>query len=136
VYRQGSFWHSGGHSSARGARPPQAAGAAAAPWPAVDRTESYDPPSLGPGTWSTTYAYDLDRKVAQITRPDGLTIGLGYDVARRLETITSPRGTASITYDPDTGHVASITTPEGNGLHYEMDGPHVRRRRAHRHRRP
>ncbi len=48
-------------------------------------------------------------------------------MARRLEKITSPRGTTTIAYDPDTRHVASIITPEGNGLHYEMDGPLVKK---------
>ncbi len=91
----------------------------------VDLTASYDPPSVGAGTWSTGYSYDLDHKVAQITRPDGGTIALGYDAARRLETITSPRGTGTIAYDAVTGHVASLTTPEGNELSYTMDGPLV-----------
>lgn len=91
----------------------------------VDRTDFYNPPSLGPGTWSTDYDYDLDRKVSHILRPDGLTIDFGYDDGRRLETITSPRGTTTIDYEPGTGHLESITTPEGNVLVYQMDGPLV-----------
>lgn len=91
----------------------------------VDRTDIYDTPALGAGIWSTDYDFDLDRKVSQILRPDGLAINFGYDVARRLESVTSPRGATTIAYHPGTGHIESITTPEGDGLIYELDGPLV-----------
>jgi YD repeat-containing protein len=93
----------------------------------VDRTDVYSPPSLGLGTWSTDYDYALDRKPLTITRPDGLEIGFGYDAARRLEAIISPRGTTEIDYDPVTGHVERVTSPEGNALVNELDGPLVTR---------
>jgi YD repeat-containing protein len=40
----------------------------------VDLLAAYAPPSLGTGTWSTQYAYDLDRRPTLMTRPDGVTI--------------------------------------------------------------
>ena len=91
----------------------------------VDLTAEYAPPEVGQGPPETTYQYNLDKKPTLITRPDGQTIALGYDSAQRLTSITSPRGTATVTYNPDTGHVASIETPEGNTLAYTMDGPLV-----------
>ena len=91
----------------------------------VDLTEEYAPPGVGQGPPETTYEYNLDKKPTLITRPDGQTIALGYDTAQRLTSITSPRGTETVTYDPVTGHVASMVTPEGNTLSYTMDGPLV-----------
>ncbi len=91
----------------------------------VDLTEEYSPPGVGQGPPETTYEYNLDRKPTLITRPDGQTIALGYDSAQRLTSITTPRGVATVTYDPVTGHVSSMETPEGNTLSYTMDGPLV-----------
>ncbi len=91
----------------------------------VDLAEEYSPPGVGQGPPETTYEYDLDKKPTLITRPDEQTIALTYDHADRLATVTSPRGTATIDYDPATGHVSSLTTPEGNSLSYTMDGPLV-----------
>ena len=91
----------------------------------VDLTAEYAPPGVGQGPPETAYEYNLDKNPTLVTRPDGATIALGYDVAQRLTTITSPRGTATVTYDPTTGHVAALETPEGNTLSYTMDGPLV-----------
>lgn len=91
----------------------------------VDLTAEYAPPEVGQGPPETAYEFDLDKKPTLITRPDGQTIALTYDHADRLTAVTSPRGTATIDYDPATGHVSTLTTPEGNSLSYTMDGPLV-----------
>lgn len=91
----------------------------------VDLTEEYAPPEVEQGPPETAYEFDLDKKPTLITRPDGQTIGLTYDHAERLTTVISPRGTATVDYDPVTGHVSTLTTPEGNSLSYTMDGPLV-----------
>lgn len=91
----------------------------------VDLAEQYTPPAVGQGPPETAYEYNLDGNPTSIARPDGQTVSLDYDIAQRLTAVTSPRGTASVTYDPLTGHVGSLTTPEGNGLTYSMDGPLV-----------
>lgn len=92
-------------------------------WTPVDNANTYEPPAVGSGIWSTEYDYDLDQKISQILRPDGLVVAFSYDEARRLESITSPRGTATFSYDPDSGHIDSIATPDGDDLSFEMDGP-------------
>jgi len=81
---------------------------------AVDRTDVYSPPVLGPGLWSTDYDYALDRKPLRITRPDGLEIGFDYDTAAGSRRSPRRAGRPRINYDPATGHVASMTTPEAH----------------------
>ncbi|MBF0292445.1 MAG: RHS repeat protein, partial [Nitrospinae bacterium] len=50
----------------------------------VNLESSYNPPVVaGSGTTSTTYAYNLDKQLTRITRPDGQTIDYGYDTAGR-----------------------------------------------------
>ncbi len=92
---------------------------------AVDLVSEYAPPPLGPGSWSTLYEHNLDRQPTRVDRPDGSEIELGYDGGQRLAAVALSRGTTTIAYDTDTGHVASLTTPEGNALTYTMDGPVV-----------
>jgi RHS repeat-associated protein len=89
---------------------------------ALDQPSSYTPPDVNPGPDETTYTYNLDRQLTQITRPDGGTVDLGYDGAGRLDTLTFPRGTIGYQYDPGTGNVATITAPGGLGLTYRYDG--------------
>ena len=88
----------------------------------VDLMASYVPPNVGAGTNATTYAYNADRQLTQVNRPDGLTVGLGYDTAGRLSATTIARGTLSYTYSATTGNLASIAAPGGIGLTYAYDG--------------
>jgi RHS repeat-associated protein len=50
-----------------------------------------------------------------ISRPDGSTVGYGYDSAGRLQSATAARGSFSYTYDT-AGRMQTITTPEGGTL--------------------
>jgi RHS repeat-associated protein len=88
----------------------------------VDLEEDYTPPDIGLGTPLTHYAYNLDRQLVQVTRPDGSTFNLGYDSAGRLTTLMLPRGQVSIGYHPSTGNLATLTAPDGGVLAYEYDG--------------
>ncbi len=91
----------------------------------VDLVSEYAPPPVGPGEWSTLYDHNLDLQPTLVERPDAATIAFAYDAAQRLSSLTSPRGVTQVSYDPQTGHVASLTTPEGNGLALTMAGPLV-----------
>ncbi|MFO1352645.1 MAG: hypothetical protein U1F68_19025 [Gammaproteobacteria bacterium] len=57
----------------------------------LDLLSKYAPPSVaGGGTNQTTYAYNLDRQIDLVTRPDGLTLDFAYDGAGRVSTLTTP----------------------------------------------
>jgi RHS repeat-associated protein len=88
----------------------------------VDLTEVYTPPNLGAGAWQTLYTYNADRQLDFVTRPDGLSVDLGYDSAGRLSALTTPRGATTYGYQPTSGNLATITTPEGGSLAYTYDG--------------
>jgi len=84
--------------------------------------EEYVPPSVGPGSNSTLFRYNQDRQLAQVVRPDGLTLNYAYDNAGRLGTLETPTGVLRYAYDGATGKLASVTTPEGNTLSYAYNG--------------
>ncbi len=87
----------------------------------VDLVSRYIPPDVGAGTNATEYAYNADRQITQVRRPDGNTIDSGYDAAGRLATIAVVRGTYTNTYDA-AGRLASITAPDGGTVSYTYDG--------------
>jgi RHS repeat-associated protein len=88
----------------------------------INLLSSYDPPSLGAGSWSTTYHYNVDQKLTEVTRPDGQVVSFGYDGAGRVSTVTVPGGTVHNTYDPATGHRVNVTGPNGESLALTYDG--------------
>jgi RHS repeat-associated protein len=88
----------------------------------VDLLSSYTPPSLGSASTETQYTYDVDRHLETVSRPDGVTVGYGYDSAGRLLTTTYPQGTITLAYNPTTGQLASSAAPSGEGLQYAYDG--------------
>jgi RHS repeat-associated protein len=92
----------------------------------VNLLSSYVAPDVGSGPPETRYAYNLDRQVSRVTRPDGQTIDLDYTGAScncgRLISVTQPRGTTSYTYHPSRGTLAAATSPEGTTLTYAYDG--------------
>jgi RHS repeat-associated protein len=96
---------------------------------AIDQQSEYQPPGVaGIPDPRTFYAYDLDRNLDLVTRPDGQSVDLQYDAAGRLAFLVRPAGTTSFAYDdgtpqaPGTGHLASIATPGGEGLAFAYDG--------------
>jgi RHS repeat-associated protein len=74
----------------------------------VDLRAAYTPPAVS-GTGATIYAYDLDRHLTTLTRPDGRTIGYGYDAAGRLRSIATPTGNITFAYAA-TGRLARAAT--------------------------
>jgi len=88
----------------------------------VNQTESAVPPEVGAGSNSTLYQYNLDKQLTRIQRPDGQTIDYTYDAAGRTGSIGVPEGNLSYRYDPATGKLAGIATPDGNKLDYRFSG--------------
>jgi RHS repeat-associated protein len=89
----------------------------------VDLRQQYAPPSVnGIANTVTRYAYDLDKQLTTITRPDAQTLQFGYDTGGRLSAITAPHGVTSYGYAPTKGTLASISAPGGIGLAYTYDG--------------
>ncbi|MFZ5863008.1 MAG: RHS repeat protein, partial [Nitrospirota bacterium] len=78
---------------------------------AVDLAEQYTPPTLaGLPTPQTQYAWNRDKNLTQLTRPDGVTLAYGYDAGGRLGTIT-PSGNGDVItygYHATTGQLISL----------------------------
>lgn len=91
----------------------------------VDLTSEYNPPAVtGGGTNQTVYAYNVDRQLDLITRPDGQTLDYTYDSAGRLRTLTAPApaGVYTYTYSPTSGNLTSIAAPGGETVAHTYDG--------------
>lgn len=88
----------------------------------LDLPASYTPPDVSIGNTTTSYSYNLDHQVSEVTRPDGLKIDPAYDSAGRIGTITIPTGQLGFGYDPKTGNLATISAPSGVALSDTFDG--------------
>jgi RHS repeat-associated protein len=91
----------------------------------VDLQQQYTPPTVtNISTPQTNYAYNLDKQLLQIQRPDGQGIDLVYDAdKKRLNRIKLPNDESiSYTYFDNTGQLETITAPNGNTLSYTYDG--------------
>ncbi len=91
---------------------------------ALDAQQDYVPPALSaaPAVTATHNTYNAEGQLTGVTRADGATIGLAYDSAGRPRTITTPEGQTTYGYDPATGHLSTITAPDGGALRYGYDG--------------
>jgi YD repeat-containing protein len=88
----------------------------------VNLLASYTPPSLGASTPATSYSYDLDRRLSNVARPDGVSVSYSYDYTGRLQSLTMPLGTVYYGYDSNTGYLGYVTRPDGEGLYNSYDG--------------
>ena len=86
-----------------------------------DQVDRYNPPAAGLPTFHTQYSYNADQQVTQVLRPDGLTLGIGYDAAGRANAFTLPTGTLGVTYD-GSGRVGTLGSPTGGSLAMTYDG--------------
>jgi RHS repeat-associated protein len=93
----------------------------------ADLPATYEPPDIGIGPVTTDYEWNLDLNPDRIVRPDSTAIEIGYDAGQRPISITSPRGSQTIQWEPNTGRIQRLTTPEGVALDYLYDGPLVTR---------
>ncbi len=90
---------------------------------AVDLQSLYLPPVLPTlAAPPTVYAYNLDKQLTQITRPDGQLVKFNYGASTgRLESLTTPLGTQTLSYD-EKGRLVATTTPDNQTLSYAYDG--------------
>ena len=88
---------------------------------AVNLPSTYTPPAVT-GTGATTYAYDADRNLTTITRPDTETIKYNYDNAGRLSSTATPTETVDYKYDATTGNLSSSAVSGGEAIAYGYDG--------------
>ena len=87
----------------------------------VDLLASYAPPPVTPGG-ATLYSYNRDRQLTRVDRPDGRSVLLSYDTAGRPATLAIGRGSFQYGWDDATGHLTSITAPDGGEISYDYDG--------------
>jgi RHS repeat-associated protein len=93
----------------------------------VNLESLYSPPTVIAGTNSTAYAYNLDRELTLLKRPDGETIQYDYSAdgcnCARLASLVQSRGTNTYTYDPVTGNLTTLRAADGTLLNRTYDGP-------------
>ncbi len=87
----------------------------------VDLESSFTPPSVGTWNPATNYAYDEDKALTSVARPDGVTVTTTYDAAGRVSEVDHPQGPIKFGYSPTTGQIISAQTPE-ESLAYSYDG--------------
>ncbi|MBN2133804.1 MAG: SMP-30/gluconolactonase/LRE family protein [Sedimentisphaerales bacterium] len=89
---------------------------------ALGQIKEYIPPSVGSGTWTTTYRYNRDRQLEEIERPDAQKAIYQYDpVTGKLTARILPNGTTTYSYDANTGNLVTIANPAVT-LSFEYDG--------------
>jgi RHS repeat-associated protein len=86
----------------------------------VDLAGSYTPPSV-PNGGATTYAYNKDRQLTLVTRPDQTTIGFTYNGVGQLTQMATAADTYTYAYDATSGVLRSIATG-ANTLSFTYDG--------------
>ena len=87
----------------------------------INLLAQYTPPDVGIGNTSTQYAYNADKQLTQVTRPDGQMLSYEYDNAGRLSTLTLPGRAARLWLRRPTGKLTSISAPDGT-LSYSYNG--------------
>lgn len=92
----------------------------------VDLESKYAPPAVdGIADPATTNAYNRDKEMTRIERPDGTRIDLAYDSGGRLSSITPSVGAGdaiNFGYSSSTGQLTSVGTADA-ALAYVYDGP-------------
>lgn len=77
---------------------------------------------MGLTTPATQYAYNRDRQLTRITRPDSGLIEFGYDPAGRSSAVTFDLGQLTFGYSPSTGQLTTLTALGSQTLGYTYDG--------------
>lgn len=88
----------------------------------IDLEQNYTAPAVAGSSGLTRYAYNADKQLTGIERPDGQRVSFNYDAAGRLRELLLPSGTLGYAYAPATGKLATITAPDGGTLSYVYDG--------------
>jgi RHS repeat-associated protein len=93
---------------------------------AADQAERYLPPALAGVDAEVGFRYDTDLVPEIADGPGDQQVTFHHDHAGRLESIALARGDYVHEYDPDTGHLAHLTSPDAVGVHFGRDGPLLR----------
>ncbi|WP_227546118.1 NHL domain-containing protein [Marinobacter fonticola] len=88
----------------------------------ADLEAGYSPPNVEGAETITAYSYNLDKQLTRIERPDGKMVRFDYDAGGRLSSLEIPRGVYSFDYQPTTGQLQTLTSPNGDTLSYTYDG--------------
>lgn len=80
---------------------------------ALELIFSYSPPTIGDNLpTNTVYAYNADKQLLSVAKPDGKKIAFNYDPAKGvLKSISTPEGVYSYTYNSIHGAYEKILTP-------------------------
>jgi RHS repeat-associated protein len=87
----------------------------------VDALGEYEPPQIGTDPGLTTYTYDRDRRLVEVTQPGGRSKRVTYDPEGRISTIAHPAAVVELSYNPASGQLTSMTDGETT-LSYSYDG--------------
>jgi RHS repeat-associated protein len=87
----------------------------------LDLATAYDAPPVGAEPHVTSYAYDTDKRLTGLTRPDGKQIDLSFDAGGHVSQIQEPGATTSFTYD-SRGLLSSASSTEGTSISFTTDG--------------
>lgn len=93
----------------------------------IDVVRWYTPPEPDPSLplteRRTRYEYNLDGRLARITRPDGQVLTFDYDVGTgQLLRQGLPTGQVRYAYNPETGNLDRVTGPDAGTVNYTYDG--------------
>jgi RHS repeat-associated protein len=86
------------------------------------RTAVIAPSAGSDSTAVTRFEYDASRLTA-IVDPDGIRRDLAYDSLGAFARLTAPGIEQSLTYDPISGHLQSVSSASGDTLSYTYAGP-------------
>jgi RHS repeat-associated protein len=90
-----------------------------------DLISEYDPPALGSSTVHTQYAYNNDKQLTLVTRPDASTVAYGYDATTgQLTGVTIAAGSYTYSYDLN-GYTNYAISPDNVTLWPTYTGPYL-----------
>jgi RHS repeat-associated protein len=92
----------------------------------ADLAEQYIPPAVPGVDAEARFHYNADLAPAVAEGPSDQQLAFHHDHAGRIESLTLARGDYAHEYDPATGHLAQLTSPDAVGLHFGRDGPLLR----------
>jgi RHS repeat-associated protein len=95
----------------------------------ADSAERYIPPALAGVDAEVGFRYDTDLAPESADGPGDQQIMFHHDQAGRIERVSLARGEYLHEYDPTTGELARLSSPDAVGLHYGRDGPLLRETR-------
>ena len=95
----------------------------------ADSAERYIPPALAGVDAEVGFRYDADLAPEVADGPDDQRVTFHPDQFGRIERVTLARGDYVHEYDPATGELARLSSPDAVGLHYGRDGPLLRETR-------